>query len=398
MRVLAVSKMFPRPDKLLSGVFVLEQAKSLAEYGVDVSVLCPTARRLLSGSGMGADESGNDVCHSRVDDVPVTYVPYAHVPLRVSTRFEVWSLVSRILPVVRSEHARAHIRVLHAHQLFPTGYATAVVGSRLGIPTVCTAHGSDVHTHPSRNRGIARYTRATLRMVARTVSVSEDLARRIALLEPRAERAEVIYNGIDPERFAIVGEQTKLRRRLGLPESGVGICFVGRLTAAKGILELIAAFRAVQNTDPAAWLVVLGDGPLRDKLASWVPALQGRLILAGPVPHERVAEYLNAANVFVLPSHGEGVPVAMLEAMACGLPVVATAVGGIPEVLTDGVMGFLVRPQDLDALTERIGRLLTDAGLRRELGRAARKRIDDGFYWRHGSAKLIRLYGVLGTR
>ena len=352
-----MSQMFPRPDEPLSGVFVLEQVKSLARLGVDIGVLSPTAQGLVPRFRVGSL-----IRQSLADGLHVTYVPYTHVPHRISTRLEIRSLVSRILPVVRAEHSRAPIRVLHAHQLFPIGYATVIAGRRLGIPVVCTAHGSDVHTNPHRNRGIARYTRATLRMVDRTVAVSTDLSTRIARLEPRAAPVEVIYNGIDPQRFSIGEEQTTLRRSLGLPEHGVGICFVGRLVAAKGIRELESAFQTVRKMDSTVWMVIVGDGPMRDGLASRVS--RDRVILTGPVPHERVADYLNASDVFTLPSHGEGVPVAMLEAMACGLPIVATAVGGIPEAVTDGVTGFLVRPRDRDSLTDRLGSLVKDAELR----------------------------------
>ena len=392
MRILIVSQMFPRRGSPLSGVFVLEQTKNLRAQGIDVSVLSPVARRPFSGTSR---EHESDTRQSHVDGVPVKFVPYAHVPLRLSTRFESWSLVKRLLPAVRAEHEHRRVDVLHAHQLFPTGYATVVIGRLLGIPIVCSAHGSDVHTNPSRNRGIGRYTRATLRMTDRTVAVSEDLARRIARLESQAAPTKVIYNGIDPGRFVNRAERTVLRRRLGLPERGVGICFVGRLVTEKGVHELIAAFEALRGTDEDVWLVVVGGGPLHDCLASRAREMHGKLVIAGPTPHSKVAEYLNAADLFALPSHGEGVPVAMLEAMACGLPVVATAVGGIPEVVKDGTTGFLLPPRDDAAFLEKLRLLVRDAPLRREMGRAARQRIDAGFHWSCGSEKLIDLYHEL---
>ena len=325
----------------------------------------------------------------------MSYMDYVHVPLRLSTRFEAWSLVGQLLDAVRCEHQRAPIDVLHAHQLFPAGYAAAVVGSRLGIPVVCTAHGSDVHTHPDRNRGIARYTRAALRSVDRVVAVSADLARRIALLEPRSAPVDVIYNGIDPDRFGTVDDRVALRHRLGLPIGGTGICTVSRLADAKGIPELVNAFRTVLKANRDTWLVVVGDGPLRSRLRSWARELDGHLVVAGPIAHAQVPEYLNAADVFALPSHQEGVPVAMLEAMACGLPVVATAVGGIPEVITNGSTGFLIRPRDECELAECLERLVRDAGLRRRTGAAAQEVIRDGFQWHQGSVKLASLYADL---
>lgn len=390
MRVLAVSRMFPRSGNPVSGVFVLEQLKSIKTIGIDVSVVVPTAHGPLSRVVSEAATLRSDV-----DGVPVEYVPYVHLPLRLTTRFEIWSLMRRLVPAVRAEHSRCRIDVLHAHQLFPTGYATAIIARNLGIPSVCTAHGSDVHTHPLRNRGIARYTQAALRTIDRVVAVSQDLAERIVRLEARSAPTTVVYSGIDPRRFTINGERLGLRSKLGLPERGVGICFVGRLVATKGVIELLDAFRTLRGRGLDVWLVLVGSGPLQGALASAAREFGGRLVIAGSMPHDRVPDYLRAADVFALPSHGEGVPVAMLEAMACGLPVVATAVGGIPEVMLDESTGFLVRNVRDGELAERLARLVSNKGLRDEMGRAARLRIDEAFHWNHGAVKLCELYSEL---
>jgi teichuronic acid biosynthesis glycosyltransferase TuaC len=397
MRVLLVSKLFPRPEKTLSGTFVLEQAKSLADCGVSVEVVSPRPRQLLSRVLAGSLRGESNVRSGCVDGIPVLYMDYLHVPLRVSTRFEACSLVRQLCDVVGREHQRARIDVLHAHQLFPTGYATAVVGRRLGIPVVCTAHGSDVHTHPDRNRGIARYTRTALRSVDHLVAVSADLASRISTLEPQSAPVDVIYNGVDLHRFAPAVDRVELRHRLGLPVSGTGICTVSRLAEAKGIPELVSAFRAVLKANSDVWLVIVGGGPLESRLRSWVGDLDGHLVVTGPIEHAQVPQYLKAADVFALPSHREGVPVAMLEAMACGLPVVVTAVGGIPEVVTDGSTGLLIHPRDEHELAESLNRLVRDVALRRRMGTAAQEVIRNGFQWNQGSAKLASLYAALAA-
>ncbi len=398
MRLILVSQMFPRPEKTLSGVFVLEQAKSLQGQGLAVEVVSPRPRRILSRPSTGFRRLNRATRSGNVEGVPVVYMSYLHVPLGLSTRFEVWSLAGRLFDLIRREHERARVDILHAHQLFPAGYAAAVVGRRMGIPVVCTAHGSDVHTHPHRNRGIARYTRAALRSADRVVAVSADLSRRISALEPQTVPVDVIYNGVDLNRFAPADDRAELRHRLGLPVNGVGICTVSRLVDAKGIPELVSSFRTVLKANADAWLVIVGGGPLESQVRSWARELGGRLVAAGPVAHARVPEYLKAADVFALPSHREGVPVALLEAMACGLPVVATAVGGIPEVVTDGLTGLLGHPHDEENLTQNLIRLVGDADLRRTMGAASQDLIRSSFQWDHGSAKLARLYADLVAR
>jgi glycosyltransferase involved in cell wall biosynthesis len=118
----------------------------------------------------------------------------------------------------------------------------------------------------------------------------------------------------------------------------------------------------------------------------------------GPVPHSEVSEYLQACDVFVLPSYAEGVPVAMLEAMASGLPVVATSVGGIPEVVKDGEAGYLIPPRDTEGLLAAMEALAEDENVRRRMGRTGARVITERFHWHHGSRILIEKYQGLVSR
>jgi glycosyltransferase involved in cell wall biosynthesis len=238
--------------------------------------------------------------------------------------------------------------LIHAHWL------ASVLAVPLAFrPVVLTLHGSgsagrfeDLQLMSRR----PRLARMLLRRARVVIAVSEqlaDAARRVGARDVRW-----IPNGV--EIPTEVGDEAEP------PE----VLFVGRLAPEKGIQELAEATRGLN-------LVVAGDGPLRS-------LLPGAL---GFVPHEEVERLLARAAVFVLPSHREGLPTALLEAMAHGCAVVATPVGGIPSLVEDGRTGLLVPPGDAGALRAAVERLLADRALRRRLGDAARARVMELCSW-----------------
>jgi glycosyltransferase involved in cell wall biosynthesis len=231
--------------------------------------------------------------------------------------------------------------LVHAHWL-----QSAAPAFSSGRPVVVTLHGSDVELA----RRAAAVARPLLRRARAVIAVSESLAAEARRLG--AGHVDVIPNGIDvpPE----VGEEAEP------PE----VLFVGRLLPEKGVDDLLAAADGLE-------LVVVGDGPLRDR----VPGALGFL------PREELARRYARAAVVVCPSRREGFGVVCAEAMAHGRPVVASAVGGLAELVVDGETGLLVAPGDRAALRTALDRLLTDRELRRRLGTAGRRRIAERYGW-----------------
>src|ERR671937_549308 len=193
------------------------------------------------------------------------------------------------------------------------------------------------------------------------IGVSEALAEAARRCGGRDVRT--IPNGVD------------LPASTGAEADPAEVLFVGRLSPEKGIEELVAATEGMN-------LVVAGDGPLRH-------LVPGAL---GFVPHDELGELYDRAAVVVCPSYREGLPLCVLEAMAYGKPVVASAVGGIPELVEDGVTGFLVEPGDVAGLRQAIERLLADPALRRRLGRAARARVGERCSWERVTAATVAAY------
>ena len=190
----------------------------------------------------------------------------------------------------------------------------------------------------------------------------------------RAEKFRVVYNGVNPDRFQQMQQQKESHPAGSFPVIG----FVGRLTAQKGVEYLLEAVALLQSRGMEHRLVIVGEGELRNELEAKARSLSLRAVtFAG---HQRnIAEAFATFDVFVLPSLWEGFPVSLLEAMASGLPVVATRVGGTGEAVLDGITGYLVAPRDVTALTEKIAKLLGNPDLRNRMRRAAQERVRTHF-------------------
>ena len=226
------------------------------------------------------------------------------------------------------------------------------------------------------------YTRMSLRVRAyqRLDSLSLPAADKVlTLCRPFVEqlvdrgvardRIEVISNAVEEREPPAADALAKARHELGIAADAVVILAVGRLSPEKGQQELIAAYRKIAEAFPKARLLLVGDGGERARLGTSTRDLGDRVIFAGQRPD--AWPFYHLASVFVLPSHTEGSPLVLFEAMAAGCPIVASAVGGIPETLEDGHTGLLVPPRDVAALTAAIQRPLADRVLAAKLGAAA---------------------------
>lgn len=296
---------------------------------------------------------------------------------------------------------RRRIDVLHAHDLYSPA-TTAVLGKLfLRRPVAVTLHvggaRSEVAVLRSVRSGPPRL-RLLPRFVDRFIAISDELEHELRAIGVPGERLVRIPNGVDAGRFrpADPGHRCALRQALGLEGHRVAL-FLGRLASEKGLDRLLEAWPAVRRALPDALLLLAGGGPQRDALeARWSPGVRFLGWLDDPVPH------LQAADCFVLPSDSEGLPIALLEAMASGLPCVATSVGGVVDVLRPGVEGWLVPRGDTAALAAALSRAL--AGEERErFGRAARARAVADFSLEATAESLSDLYrqlvhGAIATR
>lgn len=259
--------------------------------------------------------------------------------------------------------------ILHT-SLFHANVPGRILGRMVGVPIVICSE----RTMAMESEWRYRLNRWTIGLVDRVTAVSVNVHDFcISHIGLPAEKLVLIYNGV--ELPVALTTALQARAELGLPAESAVIGAVSRLDAVKGVSILIQALARVDE----AHLAIIGDGPERVALETLACSLgvAGRVRWAG---HRRdVQHLLPAFDLFVQSSLHEGLPNAVLEAMAAGLPVVATAVGGTPEVVVDGVTGVLIPPLDPDALARAITRLLQDSDLRGAMGRAGRERVGQLF-------------------
>lgn len=289
---------------------------------------------------------------------------------------------------------RVRPRIVHSRNW---GTIDAVLAARLArIPTVVHGeHGREISDPEGRNARRNRMRRLLAPIVTRFVTVSDDLRRwLVAEVGVPARKVVTIRNGVDTARFA-PRDPGDARAALGLAAGRPLIGTVGRLDPVKDQVSLVHAFARVRRRNEKAGLVIAGDGPCREQLTGLVDALGlgEHAVLLGE--RHDVPRVLAALDVFVLPSIGEGISNTVLEAMATGLPVVATRVGGNPELVEDGETGTLVPPRDPDALARAIARYLDDDALRRVHGDAGRRRAVERFGLDRMCAEYARLYADL---
>lgn len=322
------------------------QARELVRRGNDVTIVCPRSRRLPPSRDAGIEVRRLP----RIDRRPFRTLSY----LPALAVFLLRHLDEYDLVHVHLANLQADVVALAAAIRPRPMYVKVAAGGYRG--EVC------------RMRRVAWLTRYSgLRRAQRVQAISDEILddlRRIGVDPGQIVR---IPNGLDQGRFHPVSRQAKrdIRVRLGLPVDQVIVLYSGRFAGYKGVPDLLEAWRACRP--PRSRLVLLGEPALDDPIGE-LPMSEG--VEVRPWTHE-VADYLQAADVFILPSYVEGMSNALLEAMGCGLAVVATRVGAAPTMIEDGLSGLLVEPRAREQLVSAIQRLVSDPGERARLGAAA---------------------------
>ena len=341
LRVLAITKIFPNAAEPLSAPFNRQQFAELAQL-CELEVMAtlpwfPGASLLSRWSSAGKlaavprreTIAGITVTHPRTLFVP-RLAHGAWGPLYAAS----------IAPVLA--RYRKRIDIVLGSWAYPDGFAAVIAARLLGVPCVVKLHGSDINII-AKLPGPRRLTEWALPRAKRVVAVSRALADEAVALGVHRDRISLVMNGVDPELFH-PRDRAAARSELGLPDGPLAL-YVGNLKREKGVLDLARAWEAISI--PGATLVIVGGGPARDELSAALPA---GVKLVGPQPLASIPTWLAACDVLVLPSHAEGTPNVVLEALACGRRVVATRVGGIPDLIDRPELGELVDPHDPSAL------------------------------------------------
>src|SRR5512139_820567 len=389
------SSLFPSAVRPGAGLFIRERMFRVAQHR-PLAVVSPQPwfpgqsliRRLRPGYRPQAPalemQHGIRVYHPRFLAVPGQ--------LR---RFDGWSMALGSFLLLRRLRAEG-ARLIDAHFAYPDGEAATRLGQWLGLPVTVTLRGTEVpHSKdPATRLRLAR----TVKAAARVFSVSDSLRRLALALGTPAEKTEVVGNGVDTGVFHPV-DRTVARARLGLSENAKVLISVGGLVERKGMHRVIDCLPALLGQHPDLHYLVVGggcpEGDLRAELDAQVKrlGLTGRVRFLGELPPAELKWPLSAADVFVLATRNEGWANVFLEAMACGLPVVATDVGGNREVVCRDELGSIVPFGDAAALQQALA-----AALARDWDRAAILEHAQANQWDKRVAQLLRAYAPLLAR
>jgi len=399
IRVLVLTTTFPRWKGDGTASFVFELSKRLAQQGSEVIVLAPHHE----GSQLKED----------MDGVEIHRFPYFY-----PRRYQRLCYEGGILPNLERSHLaklqvpslalseliyalalvkRERIDLIHSHWIIPSGLVGAICRKVLRKPLVVTVHAGDVFPLVRK-----KYLRSVGRIVLNSCDVctvnSSATGDAVRVVAGSTKRIEIIPMGVDLEVFS------KNAIPLDQDSEAEGgeriILFVGRLAEKKGINYLIEAMPTILHHIPEARLVIVGYGPERGRLEGLVGelGLHDKVAFAGEVPNAELVRYYQKAHLLVLPSivdsrgDTEGLGIVILEAMACGVPVVASNVGGIPDIIEPNWNGFLSKPGNPPDIADKVVELLSDKRLRERLSQNAIETVRGSFSWEAVAEKFSTLY------
>lgn len=301
-----------------------------------------------------------------------------------------WPVAMALLPpVIRRVHADTKFDLLRVHSLRFIGPAALIARRRYRLDVPIVSHHHHLDPSPLHRLIEKRVIEGSERVVTVSRFSRRQLVERLGVDD---ERIETVENGID-ERFAPGQRDGAIRARHGIGDGALAL-FLGGLKPRKNLPVLLDAWREVTAARPDAHLLIAGTGALEARLRRRARelGLGGAVSFAGRVAEADKVAYYRAADLFISPSSLEGFGFTVGEAMSCGLPVIASDAGALPELVVDGEGGFLCRPDRASDFAARLVLLLGDADLRRRFGEFNRDRVDRHFRWSRATRRVMEIY------
>jgi glycosyltransferase involved in cell wall biosynthesis len=353
LRIAVVTAHFPSSAQPTHGRPAFQTLRVLSET-CDVRVFYPHAVYPALLRPRSRIYTGLDASYS-LPGVKVGYYDYPALPM-ISRPFNGQLAARALLPHVRSFAPD----LVFSYFLYPDGYAALKIGQALGVPVVAMGVGSDVHSIHDRFSAIR--TRTLLRKADFLLAISEDLRKRIVAMGAPPERTRSLVSGCDLSVFHPM-DRVEARRRLRIDPASEAVVYIGRMDVRKGLRELVEAAVTLHPVRPNLHVYLIGAGSDRPIVEAAIQTgnAAGYVHALPECSFDEVAVWMTAADLVTLPSYMEGCPNVVLEALACGRPVVATNVGGIPELMPPRLVdrcGRLVPPRDPAALAEALAYVL----------------------------------------
>jgi glycosyltransferase involved in cell wall biosynthesis len=342
MNILVFTSLWPNREQPNFSIFVKNRIAAMAQLdGVSVRIVAPVPyfpKRLQSPIVPEHWRRMARIPGSETIAGIETFHPRHLVTPKLGMSFYGRWMANGTERLMRQLHAEQPIEVIDAHYVYPDGYAAVLLGERLNVPVVITARGTDVNLFSHLPLIRAKIRQALMRAHG-VIAVSGALKQRMVELGVEAGKIAVIRNGVDRAIFH-PRDRMAAKRKLKLDAESRIIVAVGALVPLKGLERLIGAMALMRDVK----LYVIGEGPQRAALQARIEKndLTDRVFLAGARPQVELADWYSAADLFCLASHREGCPNAVIEALACGLPVVAADVGGVSELVSRPEFGRVV--------------------------------------------------------
>ena len=402
MRVLILTIWYPNAENPILGTFVHEQAVALRAAGIDIRIVQPIpstpfpisflkeSYRKLARMPDKEEYEGFEVYHPRYVTLP------NHM---LFERVGEW-MYRAIRSQVKQIHARWPFDIIHAHTTYPCGYAANLLRDRdfPKVKVVHTIHRTCIIDAPKYNKLCFEKVRTSLEGADRDVFVSLE-GRNLALeyTEGRcAVKSEYITNGVNTEKFLLneadKAEVAALKRTYG---ETWNLIFVGYLNERKGIKELLPAVANLAASGRKNLrLFLVGRNDLGSYVEDFVKTngLSDRVTLVGPVLHNKIKIWMSFADAFILPSHSEGLPTVLFEALYAGTPSIFTRVGGVGDIVEDGRHAVLISPKSVREIEQAIAKLMDSSSVCNNLSTQGHKLIRDNFTWEINASRQIELY------
>jgi len=362
MNICVVSSWLPSKERPNFSPFVYNFAENLGRFGFNVSVIAPM-------------ENGDK--STLRENLMTIYRVNARFPL-----FAMYNLIGKIKP-----------DIVHVHAPNVFGCNAIPVAKVRRIPIVATIHRAEIDKVRSPTFFIRKLALARFKKIIAVSNYTKSLALKAGVDE---SKISVIHNSSNEAFFCHKNQElSRLKRKLATDRKI--ILFVGNLIKIKGVYTLLEAFRILSNSIPGLLLLLIGQGEEKENLESLAASyhLDRNIKFLGWLPQKDLPEIYNAADIFVLPSMTEGHSVALLEAMAVGLPIVASSTGGNLETIQDGVNGYLFKTGDPEDLADKLGVIINDNNLRRIMSEESSKTYRDRFSTNNQINNYLKIYNSL---
>lgn len=368
------------------------QLSEMYRLGADITVLvpvvwCPAFLRFFK-RWQGYNHTRSLCKYDGLKTIPVPHIrPPGNWYNRWAGLAAFWAMRKKVLEL----HKKEEFDVIYATDFFPDGDAAARLARYINVPAACLGIGVDVNITARSSKIMYRHFVRTARALDGTLACGRSVADAIDAVTGRCSLR--VYGVVDLQEFSPAPNKVSLRKTLGLPLDKTVALYAGYLMKRKGIYELAEVLCRIQKTCPNTLLVMCGGGPEEAGLQTFIRErnIERMVRLVGEVEPEQMSKWMQASDLFVLATHTEGMPNVVMEAMACGLPVVTTQVGGLPDAVGDCQGVALVPPKDIDAFADVTSKLLQDERLRRHMGSAARRKAEERFGVKQ-NARLILDY------